>query len=117
MPPRDATDSAIGLWERFRDFDFAGSFYLTTGLVFLILGMNLGGNVLPWGDWRVLSSLCIGFVLGNLLVRAEAKAVSPVMPLKLLASSRGLIVFNNFFNVAVICAVSRMSHPFPPHLS
>ena len=106
MPPRDKTGPAIAMWDRFRDFDFAGSFYLTTGLMFLILGMNLGGNVLPWGDWKVISSLGIGFVLANLLVRAQAKAVTPVLPLQLLASSRGQIVFNNFLNFAAVNAVS-----------
>ncbi|KAI5847563.1 major facilitator superfamily domain-containing protein [Tricharina praecox] len=105
MPSRDKADSATALWDRFKDFDFAGSFYLTTGLMFLILGMNLGGNVLPWSDWKILASLCIGLVLANLLVRTEAKAISPVMPLKLLASSRGLIIFNNFFSMAIINAV------------
>jgi hypothetical protein len=68
--------------------------------------MNLGGNVLEWTDWRILGSLTLSLILGNFLIRAEAQAKFPVMPLKLLYSSpRGLMVFNNFFCAMTINAV------------
>jgi hypothetical protein len=115
IPNRKNTEAAHALWDRFRDFDFTGSIFLTTSLTFLILGMNLGGNIFPWSDWRVASSLAIGLVLGALLLRAEMKAISPVMPLRLLRSSRGLVVFNNFLNIAMVNAVRHLylCHPFP----
>ena len=100
--------SAGAIVDRFRDFDFAGSFFLTTSLSFLILGMSVGGNVLPWTDGRVLGALGAGIILANFLLRAEMRAPSPVMPLRLLCSSpRGLIVFNNFFAMVAINAVRR----------
>jgi MFS family permease len=112
IPSRtDTGDAAQALWDRFRDFDFMGSIFLTTSLTFLILGMNLGGNIFPWSDWRVQSSLAIGAVLFALLLRTEMRAISPVMPLKMLRSSRGLVVFNNFLNIALVNAVSSPSHP------
>ncbi|KAA8902961.1 major facilitator superfamily transporter [Sphaerosporella brunnea] len=104
----DRTDpgaSASTLWERFKDFDFMGSFFLTTSLTFLILAMNLGGNIFPWSDWRVILALVIGVVMFVLLLRVEMRTVSPVMPLRLLRSSRGLVVFNNFLNNAMVNAV------------
>lgn len=105
-PKSSEASSAEALVDRFRDFDFAGSFFLTTSLSFLILGMSAGGNVLEWTDWRVVSCLAVGLLLGNFLLRAEMKALSPVMPLRLLCSTpRGLIVFNNFFTMVAINAV------------
>lgn len=92
--------------ERFKNFDFKGSIFLTTSITFLILCMNLGGNVLEWTDWRILGSLTLSLILGNFLIRAEAQAKFPVMPLKLLYSSpRGLMVFNNFFCAMTINAI------------
>ena len=105
IPARDTSGSTSALIDRFKDFDFKGSAYLTTGLSFLILGMNLGGNIYPWSDSRVVGSLVIGFILGILLLRTERKAVSPVMPLRLLYSNHGLVVFNQFFGTVVISTV------------
>ncbi|KAF8545208.1 major facilitator superfamily domain-containing protein [Trichophaea hybrida] len=106
IPSPENANSTHTLWDRFKDFDFAGSTFLTSSLIFLILGMNLGGNVLEWSDYRVIGSICIGLFLGNLLLRAEMRALSPVMPLRLLCSApRGLLVFNNVFNMAIVNAV------------
>lgn len=105
IPDPEKIETA-GLRERFKDFDFAGSVYLTSSLMFLILGLNLGGNVLPWGDYRILGSLAIGAILGALLLRAEQRAISPVMPLRLLWSApRGLLIFNNVANMIIVNSV------------
>jgi hypothetical protein len=93
-------------WGKFRNFDFAGSFFLTTTVGFLILGMNLGGNLYPWGSWPVLSSLILALVLGNLLLRTERRAQSPVMPLEFLMSSpRSNLIFSNFLVMVSVNAV------------
>lgn len=95
---------------RFKDFDLAGSVCLTSSLTFLILGMNLGGNVLDWSDSRVVGSLLLGLFLGQLLLRIEARALSPVMPLRLLCSApRGLLIFHNVCNMIVINAVRNVA--------
>ncbi|KAI5795662.1 major facilitator superfamily domain-containing protein [Geopyxis carbonaria] len=96
----------LGLWDRFRDFDFAGSVYLTTSVAFIILGMNLGGNIFPWTDWRVVSALVLGLFLVNMLLRTEKKAKSPVMPLALLTSSpRGNLVWNGFMGMLTVNSI------------
>ena len=100
------TTSSPALRDRFKDFDLAGSACLTSSLIFLILGMNLGGNVLEWSDSRVIGSLLLGLFLGQLLLRIEMRAPSPVMPLRLLCSApRGLLIFNNVCNMIVVNAV------------
>ncbi|KAI5843028.1 putative MFS transporter [Morchella snyderi] len=93
----------MGTWERFSEFDLAGSLYLTTSVGCLILGMSLGGNIFPWTHPVVIVSLIMSFVLGNLLLRAEKVAKSPVMPLELVwGKPRGNLIFNNFFAAVTI---------------
>jgi MFS family permease len=36
-----------GVWQALKEFDIRGSLLLTTAITFVILGLNLGGNVLP----------------------------------------------------------------------
>ena len=104
--PASSNSSSPALRDRFKDFDLAGSVCLTSSLIFLILGMNLGGNVLEWSDSRVIGSLLLGLFLGQLLLRIEMRAPSPVMPLRLLCSApRGLLIFNNVCNMIVVNAV------------
>lgn len=85
---------------------FAEFLLQTTSVACLILGMNLGGNIFPWTHPIVIISLILGFVLGNLLLRAERAAKFPVMPLELIwGSPRGNLIFNNFFEAATINTV------------
>jgi hypothetical protein len=78
----------------------------TTSVGCLILGMSLGGNIFPWTHPIVIVSLIMSFVLGNLLLRAEKVAKSPVMPLELVwGKPRGNLIFNNFFAAVTINTV------------
>lgn len=89
-----SANPTFSLWSRFRDFDFAGSFFLSTSVAALILGMNLGGNVFPWTHPIVLGALAMAFILALILIRTERRAISPVMPLQLLTSTpRGNLIF------------------------
>ena len=102
---RSSSSSIPALRDRFKDFDLAGSVCLTSSLIFLILGMNLGGNVLEWSDSRVIGSLLLGLFLGQLLLHIEMRALLPVTPLRLLWSApRGLLIFN-VCNMIVVNAV------------
>jgi MFS family permease len=81
-----------------KGFDIAGSFLLTGSVAFLILGLNLGGNVYPWSHPFVISSLVFAFLASGILIYVEGKAARPVMPLAMILSQpRGNLVFNNFF--------------------
>jgi hypothetical protein len=78
-------------------FDLAGSALLTTSVTFLILALNLGGNILPWTHPIIIASFILFFILGTALISVEKRAEKPVMPLHMLYHSpRGNLIFSNF---------------------
>ncbi|KAB2110448.1 hypothetical protein AG0111_0g2 [Alternaria gaisen] len=98
LGPNLAKRYGLGLKEGLKGFDVAGSMLLTVSVAFLILGLNLGGNIYPWKHWVVITSLVVATVTGAILVKVESKASRAVMPLPMLFSRpRGNLVFNNFF--------------------
>jgi MFS family permease len=100
LGPQLAKHSEKTWVEIVKDFDLAGSLFLALSVAFLILGMNLGGNVLPWSHPFVYSSLIIAVFAGAILIWVESRAGRPVMPLPMLASSpRANLVFANFFSM------------------
>jgi len=86
-------------WRKmFREFDLFGSFLLSNATAFLILGLNLGGNILPWKHALVIASLVISFVAALALLWVESRVHRPVLPLAMLFTApRGNLVFSNFF--------------------
>jgi MFS family permease len=106
LGPNLAKTSGKGIVDTIKSFDLAGSFCLTTSAAFLILGLNLGGNVYPWSHPLVITSLVVAFVAGSILISVEQKAERPVMPLKMLSSKpRANIIFMGFFASAGINAI------------
>lgn len=67
-------------------FDFLGAITLTLTLTGLILGINLGGNMLPWSHPVVIISLGVFVFSGVALVMVERRATRPLLPLHLLAT-------------------------------
>ena len=99
LGPNLAKRAGQGLLDAMKGFDIAGSILLTGSVAFLILGLNLGGNIYPWSHWLVITSLVVAVFAGSLLVRVESRAGRPVMPLHMLFTKpRGNMVFNNFFS-------------------
>ena len=81
-----------------RSIDLTGSLFLILSVTGLIMGLNLGGNVYPWGHPLVIGSLVVSFVLAVILVRYERQVPRPVLPIELLsASPRSSIIIGNFF--------------------
>ncbi|KAH7043223.1 major facilitator superfamily domain-containing protein [Macrophomina phaseolina] len=98
LGPNLARQSDKSALQHIKTFDLLGSFLLTSTTASMILGLNLGGNVLSWTHPLVITSLCVSVVAGFLLIRVERRAVRPVMPLAMLFTApRGNLVFNNFF--------------------
>ncbi|KAK6077493.1 transporter [Seiridium cupressi] len=92
--------------EAMRAFDFKGSILLTTSTTFLILGLNLGGNVLPWSHPLIIISLVIFAVCFPACLWAESKAKRPIMPLTLLHSPpRANVIFSNFLGSFLLNAI------------
>ncbi|KAK5629924.1 hypothetical protein RRF57_005641 [Xylaria bambusicola] len=94
------------LWQALRGFDFAGSTLLTLSTTFLILGLNLGGNVLPWSHPFIISSLIVFAVCFPSCIYVESRAARPIMPLVLLHSTpRANMIFSNFLASFLLSAI------------
>ncbi|KAL2136735.1 hypothetical protein VTI74DRAFT_1776 [Chaetomium olivicolor] len=84
------------LRDALRTFDFKGSILMSSSVTFLILGLNLGGNVLPWSHPFVIVSLVFFAVFFPVFLFVETRAVKPIMPLHLVLKSPHLnLVFSN----------------------
>lgn len=69
-------------WKR---IDFLGALTLTLTLVLLLLGINSGGNIVPWTHLLVLISLPLSAVFLLLFIYIEANIASePVIPVRLI---------------------------------
>ncbi|WPH03554.1 Hypothetical protein R9X50_00643500 [Acrodontium crateriforme] len=65
--------------------DFLGAFALVTALVMLLLGLNSGGNTVPWNHPIVYSSLSLSLVgLISFVYIEERVASEPIIPMRLL---------------------------------
>ncbi|KAI2641745.1 major facilitator superfamily domain-containing protein [Hypomontagnella submonticulosa] len=64
--------------------DFVGSFSLVIFLVLLLLGLNAGGNVVPWIHPLPLTTLPLSLVAFIAFIIWEARAKQPVIPVRLL---------------------------------
>ncbi|KAJ5337694.1 Major facilitator superfamily domain general substrate transporter [Penicillium brevicompactum] len=81
-----------------RSIDILGSFMLITAVTLLIVGLNLGGNVLSWSHPLIITSLTLSFVFAVILVLYEPHVARPVMPIELLTTNpRSSIIFGSFF--------------------
>lgn len=70
---------------RIKRVDFLGAITLVTTLVLLLLGLNAGGNQVPWTHPLVLISIPLFVVFLGIFVYIEANVASePVIPVRLL---------------------------------
>jgi MFS family permease len=100
LGPQLAKHSNKPWWEIVKEFDVAGSLLLASSVAFLILGINLGGNILPWSHPFVIASLILSVVAAAILLWVESRALRPVMPLAMISKSpRANLVFSNFFSM------------------
>ncbi|KAI1754494.1 major facilitator superfamily domain-containing protein [Xylaria castorea] len=69
---------------RLRRIDFIGVLSLVTFLVFLLLGLNTGGNTVPWTHPLPLTILPLSLVALIFFVIWESRVAQPVIPVRLL---------------------------------
>ncbi|GAW14598.1 hypothetical protein ANO14919_040010 [Xylariales sp. No.14919] len=94
------------LVQALRGFDATGSALLTISTTFLILGLNLGGNVLPWSHPFIISSLAVFAACFPACIYVESRAERPIMPLALLHSKpRANMIFSNFLASFLVHAI------------
>lgn len=76
--------------------DYLGSVLLVLGLAIQLMGLNLGGNELPWSSPIVVGCLVISIIILAIFIYVEGWIASkPVLPLSML-TQRATIVNNTF---------------------
>lgn len=95
------------LMQAMRSFDFKGSLLLTSATTFLILGLNLGGNILPWSHPFVLASLAVFAVSFPVFLWVEGNAAPrPIMPLHLIRRApHANLIFSNALGAVLMNAI------------
>ncbi|UNI21811.1 Beta-aspartyl-peptidase [Purpureocillium takamizusanense] len=87
-----------GVWRALREFDTRGSLLLSASISFLILGLNLGGNVLAWSHPFIVASLAVFAVCFPVFLLVESRVRRPIMPLHLIRyTPRSNLIIANFF--------------------
>lgn len=79
VPVKETSTSKLGR------VDFLGAFMLVASLTLLLLGLNSGGNIVPWNHPLVYVSLPMSAVFHTAFVLVEDKwASEPIIPVRLL---------------------------------
>ncbi|KAI0446677.1 major facilitator superfamily domain-containing protein [Xylaria telfairii] len=78
IPPKISEKSGL------RRIDFTGVLSLVTFLVFLLMGLSTGGNIVPWTHPLPLTILPLSLVALIFFVIWEARVAQPIIPVRLL---------------------------------
>jgi EmrB/QacA subfamily drug resistance transporter len=97
VPAKQSTKSKLSR------IDFLGVFTLVVFLLLLLLGLNSGGNVVPWSHPLVLTTLPLSLVAFVAFIYVEAYlAKEPVIPVRLLLNRTVAAACScNFFTTGV----------------
>jgi MFS family permease len=84
--------------------DFLGAGLIILALVLLLLGLNTGGNQLPWSSPYIIASLVLAFVSLAVFIYVEDKVVAePIIPVRLLARRTVLAAcLSNWFSTMAV---------------
>ena len=66
-----------------RRIDYPGIFLLIVGVVFVMVGLSLGGVQYEWTSFYVVGSIVVGFISLIMLMIVETKTYNPILPLHL----------------------------------
>ncbi|KAM0813611.1 hypothetical protein AB5N19_13608 [Seiridium cardinale] len=78
IPPKVSNKSYLSR------IDFVGAFLIIVFLVLLLLGLNAGGNLVPWLHPLPLTTIPLAFVAAVGFILWEARAAQPIIPVRLL---------------------------------
>jgi EmrB/QacA subfamily drug resistance transporter len=76
--------------------DYEGAVALTLGAGLITLALTWGGTEYPWGSWRVIAALAVGFAAVAGFIAIEHRAAEPLIPLRLFR--------NGIFNTSSLMA-------------
>ncbi|KAH8646182.1 major facilitator superfamily transporter [Xylariales sp. PMI_506] len=95
----DLVETKHSKWGR---IDFLGAFLLGSGILTLLLPIEIGGQWVPWTHPVIASLFVAGAILLSLFAWVEANwAREPIFPLKLLASRNVVLVY-----IVLVCQVA-----------
>lgn len=80
VPPKQSDKSYLAR------IDFLGVFLTVSFLVLLLLGLNSGGNLVPWVHPLPLTTIPLAFITFGGFLWWESKARQPIIPVRLLAT-------------------------------
>ncbi|GJN75509.1 MFS multidrug transporter [Purpureocillium lilacinum] len=99
VPPKQSDKSYLSR------IDFVGVFLTSSFLVLLLLGLNSGGNQVPWTHPLILTSIPLSVVTFLGFLWWESKARQPIIPVRLLAERTVLAAcFCNLLATMVVIA-------------
>lgn len=88
----------MSLSQVLKKVDLLGSVILVLGMTALVVGLNLGGNILGWSHPLVILSLITFAILAAIFVPYERTVQRAVMPIAFLSEDpHASMVFGNFF--------------------
>ena len=92
---------------RIKSVDFTGAMLLVSTLVLFLLGVNSGGNIVPWTHPLVLVSLPMSVVLlGAFVIIEEKVATNPILPVRLLLDRTvACACLTNWFFIMIVYAL------------
>lgn len=97
IPPKQSNKSYLVR------IDFLGVFLLVSFLVLLLLGLNTGGNIVPWAHPLPLTTIPLSVVAFLSFLWWEARAKQPIIPVQLLLDRTVLAAcLCNFFSTMVL---------------
>ncbi|KAH8177317.1 major facilitator superfamily protein [Sarocladium implicatum] len=101
VPPKQSDKSYLAR------IDYGGVFLTITFLVLLLLGLNSGGNLVPWISPLPLTTIPLSLVAFAGMVWWELRATQPILPVRLLFQRTPLAacLCNLFCTMAMLCGV------------
>ncbi|KAJ5734863.1 hypothetical protein N7533_013266 [Penicillium manginii] len=90
----------------FREFDTLGAFLLTLAVSTLVLGLNIGGNILPWSHPLVVASLMVFTSAFPTFLLIESRVGKPIMPLRFISVRPcANLILSNFLGAIISSAI------------
>ncbi|RFN51767.1 multidrug resistance protein fnx1 [Fusarium flagelliforme] len=78
VPPKQSDKSYI------KRIDFGGVFLVTAFLASLVLGLSMGGNIVPWSHPLPITAIAVAVCLFVAFICCEVKVAQPIIPVRLL---------------------------------
>ncbi|KAI4859647.1 MFS general substrate transporter [Hypoxylon rubiginosum] len=82
--------------------DYLGNIIFIGSITSILIGLVQGGIVYPWGSWRTILPLVVGFVGWAVFFVQQNFCAEPTMPLRLFAHRTSAIVYPQDFVVSVL---------------